>query len=709
MDYWRLLNDFRRSVYCGKKGDHQEKLDLLLFVASKRKDTQFSKNVLLLKREIDSGSISARQKFLWLTSVLREDFYPPLSVDEAGPAPLDDKPHVLAFKSAELGSRYPLGSFLRAETETELQQCQDIDDCSLIASLIGMKVQGISRPMVRQISASLFMVNLHFNGAIRLITVNVSDVPTDPEGRQLSVHGGDLIDKVIEMAYLQVTAGSYETMGSNCAVDMFRLAGFLPQILNARDCSVKQLMKYFRTGLCVIALGTGSTLSEGSQPLIENHDYPVVKLDEAAGCLMVRDPIDPALCLGVSEVDLAKHYEQVYISWCHSKLFAYKRSSHFFYNAENCNRFNSVADKPLFNLTNKSKLKEPVRILLETHLDGKHPNTGIAYIKELSNSVLFDTSGGPAGATNMGLQLLEYELDPGQNLKLFCHSSTSSAFSVNVFSNSEQVSITRETKHSDFKALEFEPSFTGDTNSFEYFRNPTMALRVASATNEEVAVYLQLLSESADDMINFQVYAMDDHTLTRPITSEVRYEAQKYDLKNQVLMSNLSYKVICSCYGECNSNKYKIIAAVATSGRRSSYPTINLSRVYLEFGSHPYHLERLLAWPRDTNRTKVHLTTKRNTQCFIRIVPHVKSPLLSIRCNVYDGENHDRLYGASDFIKPGPAGLVIDRLEILDCSYLVLLIEKDEPRFAGEKMPSVPFKLLIGSQSKVSFRDQQPA
>ncbi|CCE93664.1 Rim13p TDEL_0G02970 [Torulaspora delbrueckii] len=700
MDNWRLLNDLRKSVYCGKGGNHREKLEELVYLASKSNDEDLLKSALLLEKEIES--VSTKQKILWLTSTVNGNFYPPLEVDLAGPVPWEGT-HLLEPGSKNMESKYPNRAPLKVEETSELLQCKDIDDCSFIATLICMRVENVDRPRVRQIAKNLYVVELHFNGSKRLVTVDTSKIPTDTDGKQLSMHSSDIVDKIVELAYLQVKAQSYETSGSNCAVDAFRLVGFLPEILDARDCDVKQLIRYFQSGLCLIALGTGPGVSKASEFLVGNHDYPVVAVGKTSECLVIQDPLNPALHFEVNGDNLRRHYEQVYISWCHSKLFAYKTSLHFFYNGENCNRFNSIVDKPTFILDNHSKIKEPVQILLETHLEGSCNSTsGTAYLKQLREDVLLDNSSTPDGATNIRLQLSKYELSPGQKIRLFCHSSKSSTFSIHAFSNSQQLTIMREAKRLEVSSIEFEPNFSATTDSCDYFRNPTMMLRVESPISQEISVHLQLMSESPKDMINLQVYALNDHTLKRPMVTLARYEGQKCDIRDLALISNTSYKVVCSSYATPISSKFKLLATPSIS---SSHARITFNQIYQEFGGLPYHVEKTLEWSEDTNRIKVRLLSKNNNRCFIRIVPQVLPPLLSIRCNVYDGETHQQICKTNDFLKPGLAGVVIDQLEIVDCSDIVLLIEKDDPKIQGKVLASLPFKLLIGSQSKLSLKD----
>ncbi|QLL30479.1 hypothetical protein HG536_0A02960 [Torulaspora globosa] len=703
MNHWQLLNDVRKSVYCSRNDDYSIELKELVSLASKSNDSEFIKCVLLLREDITSAN--AKVKLLWLTSLVGKNFYAPLDVDLAGPLPWNG-PHILDTRSARLQSKYAKRSPLRPEDTPELRQCQDINNCSFVASLIGLKVHNVRQPKIKQLSPDVFSVNLHFNGASdRVVTVSTSQIPTDGQSNQLSIHSGDLADKVVELAYLQITAGSYDTHGSNCAIDTFRLTGYLPEVKAANRIDIKRLIKYFRSGLCIIALGTGADASMLVAPLITDHDYAVVAVDDDRESLTIRDPLNPETCVEVRQNDLWNHYEQVYLNWCQTKLFYYKTCIHFFYKAECCNRFNSITDKPLFIIKNRSKSKQPVRVLLETNLrEEVSPGKRIAYLKEVPNDILSSIHDEPTGACDIGLQLLKLELLPGQSVRLFCHSSHSESFTTHMFYNSELVSFNREIKSGDYRSIIFDAPDNGISNSCQFYRNPSIMLKVKSPLSEEVPLNLQLLSESSKDMINAQVYHASDHKMSRPLREEANFEQQKLDIRYLHLITNTPYKVVCSSYSKALSHKFKLNVKPSSS-EESIYSECKLKQVYFEFGGFPHHLEKRFGWPSNSNRIRIRLTSKSNNLCFIRISPMASSPSLSIRCNIFDEETHGQLHTMTQYEKPGLGGLVIDQLSIDDCTSIVLLIEKDEALLSGIPLRPIECELLIGSQTTVSFNE----
>lgn len=701
MDHWQLLNDVRKAVYCSRNEDYSAELKELVSLASKSDDSEFIKCVVLLREDITS--VNAKVKLLWLTSLVGRNFYPPLDVDLAGPLPWNG-PYVLDIKSPGLRSKYSNRSPLRPEETRELRQCQDIDNCSFVASLMGLKVHGVSRPKIKQLSQDVFAVNLHFNGASdRVVTVSTSEIPTDGQSNQLSIHSGDLADKVLELAYLQITAGSYDTHGSNCAIDTFRLTGYFPEVMAANGIDIKKLVKYFQSGLCIIALGTGADTSRLVAPLIKDHDYAVVAVDEDKESLTIRDPLSPETGIEVRQDDLWNYYEQIYLNWCQTKLFYYKSSIHFFYKAESCNRFNSITDKPLFIIKNRSKSKQPVRVLLETNLrEEVSSGKRIAYLKTVPTDILSSNQDEPEGACDIGLQLLKLEVRPGRSIRLFCHSSHSESFTAHMFYNSEQVSFNRETKSTDYRSIVFDAPDDGISNSRQFYRNPSIMVKVKSLYCEDVSLNLQLLSESSKDMINAEVYHAGDHKMLIPLVREAKFEQQKYDIKHVRLIANTPYKVVCSSYSKPLSRKFKLNVRPSSLGEAIEF---KLKQVYFDFGGFPHHFEKRFEWPSNSNRIKIRLTSKTNNLCFIRISPITSSPSVPIRCNIFDEETRNQLHEMTYYKNPGPGGLVIDQFSVDDCTSIVLLVEKDEALLSGKSLRPVECELLVGSQTGVSLNE----
>lgn len=705
MDNWKALNAIRKAIYCGKENRYGEELNLLVSAASVSEDCEFVEGVLKLKEDIEVPN--TKQKLLWLTSTVDRNFYPPLPVNLAGPICWNEN-QILQSGSARLASKYCSVSALKSDdiSTQKISQCTDIDDCSFVASLINTKIHELNLPRVKQISNSLYHVNLHFNGADnRLVTVDTSSIPTDLDGNQLSIASCEITDKVVELAYLLVTTGSYNANGSNCAIDTFRLTGFVPEVVNVKKYNMKRLIKYFRSGLCLLGVGTGDDSTKLVAPMIKNHDYPVVGVNETSETLVVRDPLDPSSFFEINSEDLIRHYEQIYLNWCISKLFSQRSSIHFLYNAKKSNHFISILGKPIFTLTNGSKQMEPVWLLLESHLkNGSIDLDSIAYLQELPKNILANISAHFDSACDIGLQLLQLEIPPESKTRFFCHSSTNASFTIHIFSNSSLITMSREKKGIGASFVEYTTNFYVEAalGSCEYYKHPTFSLEISSSVTQEIALNLQLLSEKPQEMLNLQVFHLNDHAFTKPIFRDGRYEQQKYDKFYLPLTTNTKYKIVCSTYSKPESQSFMILAA-ASYPEAAHHFDIKLKEVFLEYGEYTYQTKRRFCWPDNTNKIKIPIASTHNNICFIRIVPETQSSFLFIRCNIFGSDDHKKIHGDERYQRVGPGGLVIDQIEIYERSNVVLFIEKDEPRTPNKTLPALSFNVLIGSKKKITF------
>lgn len=707
MDSWKVLNAIRKAVYCGKENQYGEELNLLISTASISEDPDFVKSVLQLKEDIESPS--TKQKLLWLTSTVRHNFYPPLPVDLAGPICWNEN-QILQNGSAKLASKYCSFSALQSSGNLtqKLSQCADIDDCSFVASLINAKIHEVNLPRVKQVSINLYHVNLYFNGAAnRLVTVDTSSIPTDLEGNQLSITSSEITDKVVELAYLLVTTGSYNASGSNCAIDTFRLTGFVPEVVNVKKYNMKRLLKYFHSGLCLLGVGTGDDSTKLVAPIIKNHDYPIVGVNEVSESLVVRDPLDSDNFFEVNSEDLVRHYEQIYLNWCTSKLFSQRDTINFLYNAKICNHFISILDKPIFTLTNGARQTEPVWLLLESHLKNEAIDlNSISYLQEIPRNILANVSARSDSACDIGLQLLQLQILPESKIRFFCHSSTNASFTIHTFSNSTLVTLGRDKRGIGVSFVEYTTNFYVEATlgSCEYYKHPTFSLEINSSVTQEVALNLQLLSEKPQDMLNMQVFHLNDNSFTKPIVRDGRYEQQKYDKFYVPLTTNTQYKIVCSTYSKPESQSFKLLAA-ASYPKEASHFNIKLKEIFLEYGGYTYQTNRRFCWPDNTNKIKIPITSMHNNVCFVRIVPETRSSFLFIRCNIFDNDDHKKIHADERYQRVGPGGLVIDQIEIYDSCNLVLLIEKDEPRTPEKTLPAVSFRVLIGSRKRITFDD----
>ncbi|TNY20273.1 hypothetical protein DMC30DRAFT_447194 [Rhodotorula diobovata] len=103
---------------------------------------------------------------------------------------------------------------------------------------------------------------------------------------------------LIEKAYLSLMGG-YDFSGSNSANDLYVMSGWLPETISLRsafrsEAAWQRIHSGFSLGHCVLTVGTGKAIEEGSSwsGLVSSHDYAVIDVREERGVrqLVVVNP-----------------------------------------------------------------------------------------------------------------------------------------------------------------------------------------------------------------------------------------------------------------------------------------------------------------------------------------------------------------------------------------------------------------------------------
>ena len=173
----------------------------------------------------------------------------------------------------------------------------------------------------QQISSTKYQVNLCFNGSDkRLITVDITQIPTSINGKQLSLRSNNISDKISEIAVLLISQSTYSTNGSNICIDTFYLSGFLPEITKVDKYPFEKLWKFFESSLCLIGVGTGDCSNELINPLVANHDYSVIDIDYESRLFKLRDPMNSKLNVEISYEQYLNNFKQLYLNWNHDRI-----------------------------------------------------------------------------------------------------------------------------------------------------------------------------------------------------------------------------------------------------------------------------------------------------------------------------------------------------------------------------------------------------
>ncbi|CAI4048471.1 hypothetical protein SKDZ_13G2790 [Saccharomyces kudriavzevii ZP591] len=717
MNEWHEFNSVIKSIYCNAKDDSSNTIRNLVNLAIKSDDSTFIKAVLVLKENI--SKIDKQTRFLWLTSTVNSKFYPPIPISEASPLSWNNNEYCLPG-SEELQRRYPDRITLQNEKNYAggIEQCQDVTDCSIVASLINLRAQNLELPPTKQISSNKYQVNLCFNGSDkRLVTVDISQIPTSVDGEQLSLRSKDITDKVSELALLLVSQGTYSTNGSNISTDTFYLSGFLPEIVQPNDYPFEKLWEFFKSSLCLMGVGSGNRSNDLIKPLVANHDYSIIDINYESRLLKLRDPRNSASNIEITYEQYLSNFKQLYLNWNHEKIFRYSQTLHFRYDAVRYSKFAIIAGKPLFQIVNNSKVTETVWLLLESHLlnEDRERIEPISFVNEAPLCIVYPIEAPvDKGGTHTGLQLVKLKLGSEAEKLLYCHSTTNNNFSIHFFSVAKEIYFRKLNNTGGLVAnVTFSPLHETDKKtSFDtcnFFQNPTFELEVYSEKDQQIFMDVTCVSTSFRDLVNVQVYYLDDYELVKPIMFDNHYEPGQIVKQEVPILTNSKYLLVCSTYGTPVSSEFQLVTSTRLSSSWRLISRIGLRSINLIYGTYPYQFHTNFHWKKNFNRIKIPiaLQTKKyaTNKLFVRIVPVESSAHLRIRCNIFELESSLCVYECQEYRSCPPGGIVISNLEITRISTIVLMIEKDVSIFneSTKKGNMDELELYVGSNQKIEI------
>ncbi|KAF2459541.1 hypothetical protein BDY21DRAFT_370259 [Lineolata rhizophorae] len=196
-------------------------------------------------------------------------------------------------------------SLLKMDMDLKVDLVQDAAcDCSVVASLCAATAlaekgfpnifasviypKANNRPVVS--TNGKYIVRLNFNGSFRKVVID-DYLPVSRDHRTLHIVDRNnrtlLWPALLEKAYLKVRGG-YDFPGSNCALDLWTLAGWIPEQVFTQDNEQPmadlwdRIFTSFRRGEVLVTAGTGKLdkRSEEHLGLESQHAYAVLNLKE---------------------------------------------------------------------------------------------------------------------------------------------------------------------------------------------------------------------------------------------------------------------------------------------------------------------------------------------------------------------------------------------------------------------------------------------
>lgn len=288
------------------------------------------------------GAASTQEKLRWLASKIHGGVYPPLidfgglsSAEVPGVAggdlalPRGVEAQFVGVDALEwsVGERAHLASL-----------SQDLlSNCSFVCAVLGI-VHVDARlafdRMCYDAERRVCRVQLTVNGCSRLVDVDTR-LPrvTVPPGRSLHIrcaaNPAVWWPLLLEKAYLTVMGRGYDFGGSNMALAVYMVAGWVPEVVRIRDAPAA-LATALAAG-AIVGLGVGAITPRLAEALglVAEHDYAVVGVRGAGGEreLEVRNPWGGATLRWILEARL-HHFDYLYINWDHRRMFAFEACQH---------------------------------------------------------------------------------------------------------------------------------------------------------------------------------------------------------------------------------------------------------------------------------------------------------------------------------------------------------------------------------------------
>lgn len=288
------------------------------------------------------GAASTQEKLRWLASKIHGGVYPPpidfgglSSAEVPGVAggdlalPRGVQAQFVAIDALEwaVGERAQLASL-----------SQDLlSNCSFVCAVLGIVHVDARLAFDRMrydAERRVCRVQLTVNGCSRLVDVDTR-VPrvTVPRGRSLHIRcAADPAvwwPLLLEKAYLTVMGRGYDFGGSNMALAVYMVAGWVPEVVRIRDAPAALAAALAAGAILGLGVGAISPRLEEALGLVAEHDYAVVGVRGAAGEreLEVRNPWGHATLRWIPEARL-HHFDYLYINWDHRRMFAFEGCQH---------------------------------------------------------------------------------------------------------------------------------------------------------------------------------------------------------------------------------------------------------------------------------------------------------------------------------------------------------------------------------------------
>ncbi|KAG2104085.1 uncharacterized protein F5147DRAFT_704998 [Suillus discolor] len=277
-----------------------------------------------------------------------------------------------------------------------------VNDCSVCAS-IAVCIQHNTRFKSNLLLSSLsssndgrYELRVLVNGDFRRIVID-DRLPFDSNNDLVGISTGpknQLWPSFVEKAYMKLMGG-YDFLGSNSAIDLHVLTGWIPEHLDLQSASFERertwsrIMTAFPRGDCMMTVGTNDktplNYNIHSVKLLPSHDYAVTDIKETNDERWVT-LLDSRLCtpecgqcsgsgscprvLNIRWDDICTTFEGLYISW-NPSLFGSRVTFHGSWQPENAEDLSQAYTHHLRLNYQKTKDSAHHSYINETDKNGK--------------------------------------------------------------------------------------------------------------------------------------------------------------------------------------------------------------------------------------------------------------------------------------------------------------------------------------------------
>lgn len=680
-DSWKIYNGLLRYYYSNPDPKSRGKFNTD-FSAYMFKNATTEEYIPLLEATIDlynrwDKQPPARDVFLWKTAVVDGYIYPPIS--QNSPAALSQVPWnidnhtqkaILPRLSSDLMAKYSRSGRLFEDSTIGIQQNPDMNDCALVASLIALEINGNSGlPSVKSVTQDLYTLNLHFNGSHnRLVFVDISQIPQCGHDT-LTLKSNKIEPKVAEIGFLIATRRSFYTCGSNMAIDAYRLTGYLPEVARLGSYNLAHLSKLLNQKICLLGAGTTRLTGKAPGELRQNHDYVITRVDQNSELVYLRDPLNNDAIISLTNKIFEREFSQLYLNWDWQRLFKSTKQLDFIYRNATHNDYNWIFNKPGFVVKNNSSSTERIYILIERHIfSTANKDENYFFIEEVGGNTFTRVDFVAHAHDLMDLQLSKFSIKPSSELRLYCHSSSSNTFTLNLYSITSNISLgTLDLRQNLGAEAEFVPD---STNTNTVMKSENFRVFFSSNDNTTISCVLRCALQDRVKECDISLYHYEDMTESNPLFSQ-KSSADGYMELPMYLNSNENYRLVC-----CGASRMKLFLPYVDKGD---------TRMLFEklkdlFFDQPYSLERHIIMSNSERHAivKIQNLTQWNNLCNVLIrcsetsIKTADISLATLQGDKIDEHIESRIHNGSVFIRgivlPSFAQLIVDLVKSLDVS-----------------------------------------